>query len=64
MTSKNKKVGFAGPRVIEDTVRVKLPEGFQRSEFLLKHGMIDMIVQRSDMKDRISGLISKLHITD
>ena len=58
------QVGFAGPRVIEDTVRVKLPEGFQRSEFLLKHGMIDMIVQRSDMKDRISGLISKLHITD
>ena len=57
------QVGFAGPRVIQDTVRVKLPEGFQRSEFLLKHGMIDMIVQRSDMKDRISGLISKLHIT-
>ena len=57
------QVGFAGPRVIEDTVRVKLPEGFQRSEFLLKHGMIDMIVQRSHMKDKISGLISKLHIT-
>ena len=55
------QVGFAGPRVIEDTVRVKLPEGFQRSEFLLKHGMIDMIVQRSHMKDKISGLISKLH---
>ena len=57
------QVGFAGPRVIEDTVRVKLPEGFQRSEFLLKHGMIDMIIQRSQMKDKISGLISKLHIT-
>jgi acetyl-CoA carboxylase carboxyl transferase subunit beta len=57
------QVGFAGPRVIEDTVRVKLPEGFQRSEFLLKHGMIDMIIQRSQMKDKISGLISKLHIS-
>jgi acetyl-CoA carboxylase carboxyl transferase subunit beta len=57
------QVGFAGPRVIEDTVRVKLPEGFQRSEFLLKHGMIDMIVERSHMKDKISGLISKLHKT-
>jgi acetyl-CoA carboxylase carboxyl transferase subunit beta len=57
------QVGFAGPRVIEDTVRVKLPEGFQRSEFLLKHGMIDMIVHRSNMKDKISSLITKLHKT-
>ena len=55
------QVGFAGPRVIEDTVRVKLPEGFQRSEFLLNHGMIDMIVHRSEMKNKLSGLISKLH---
>ena len=55
------QVGFAGPRVIEDTVRVKLPEGFQRSEFLLNHGMIDMIVHRSDLKDKLTGLISKLH---
>ena len=55
------QVGFAGPRVIEDTVRVKLPDGFQRSEFLLDHGMIDMIVHRSDLKDKLSGLISKLH---
>jgi len=55
------QVGFAGPRVIEDTVRVKLPDGFQRSEFLLNHGMIDMIVHRSDLKDKLSGLISKLH---
>ncbi len=55
------QVGFAGPRVIEDTVRVKLPEGFQRSEFLLNHGMIDMIVHRSELKDKLSGLISKLH---
>ena len=55
------QVGFAGPRVIEDTVRVKLPDGFQRSEFLLDHGMIDMIVHRSNLKDKLSGLISKLH---
>ena len=55
------QVGFAGPRVIEDTVRVKLPDGFQRSEFLLNHGMIDMIVHRSEMKNKLSGLISKLH---
>ena len=55
------QVGFAGPRVIEDTVRVKLPDGFQRSEFLLNHGMIDMIVHRSDLKDKLTGLISKLH---
>ena len=55
------QVGFAGPRVIEDTLRVKLPDGFQRSEFLLNHGMIDMIVHRSELKNKLSGLISKLH---
>jgi acetyl-CoA carboxylase carboxyl transferase subunit beta len=43
-------IGFAGPRVIEQTIRQKLPEGFQRSEFLLEHGMIDSIVHRKDMK--------------
>jgi acetyl-CoA carboxylase carboxyl transferase subunit beta len=43
-------IGFAGPRVIEDTIRQKLPEGFQRSEFLLEHGMIDAVVHRKDMK--------------
>jgi acetyl-CoA carboxylase carboxyl transferase subunit beta len=43
-------IGFAGPRVIEQTIRQKLPEGFQRSEFLLEHGMIDAIVQRKDIK--------------
>lgn len=48
-------IGFAGPRVIEQTIRQKLPEGFQRSEFLLEHGMIDAIVHRKDMK----GFISK-----
>ena len=50
--------GFAGPRVIEQTVREKLPEGFQRSEFLLEHGAIDMIIDRRDMRDRIADLLS------
>ena len=53
-------IGFAGPRVIEQTVRQKLPEGFQRSEFLLDHGAIDMIVDRREMRDQIAGLIAKL----
>lgn len=52
-------IGFAGPRVIEQTVREKLPEGFQRSEFLLEHGVIDMIVHRNDMKSTLTRLISK-----
>ncbi|SHI91713.1 acetyl-CoA carboxylase carboxyltransferase subunit alpha [Malonomonas rubra DSM 5091] len=47
-------IGFAGPRVIEQTIRQTLPEGFQRSEYLLEHGMIDMIVQRKEMKQRLS----------
>lgn len=53
-------IGFAGPRVIEQTVREKLPEGFQRSEFLLEHGAIDMIVDRGDMRDRISNILRLL----
>ena len=53
-------IGFAGPRVIEQTVREKLPEGFQRSEFLLEHGAIDMIVSRPDMRDTIAGVLAKL----
>ena len=53
-------IGFAGPRVIEQTVREKLPEGFQRSEFLLSHGAIDMIVDRRDMKKKLVNLMSKL----
>ncbi|MCU7931461.1 MAG: acetyl-CoA carboxylase, carboxyltransferase subunit beta [Candidatus Thiodiazotropha sp. (ex Codakia rugifera)] len=56
----NALIGFAGPRVIEQTVREKLPEGFQRSEFLLDHGAIDMIIDRRDMRDRIADLISIL----
>jgi len=56
----NALIGFAGPRVIEQTVREKLPEGFQRSEFLLEHGAIDMILHRSDMQDKIAQLLAKL----
>ena len=54
-------IGFAGPRVIEQTVREKLPEGFQRSEFLLEHGAIDMIVDRRQLRKTITGLISHLN---
>lgn len=53
-------IGFAGPRVIEQTVRQTLPEGFQRSEFLLEHGAIDMIVDRRELRDHIARLLSKL----
>tara|TARA_R110002072_G_scaffold84814_1_gene192227 strand:- start:10512 stop:11378 length:867 start_codon:yes stop_codon:yes gene_type:complete len=56
----NALIGFAGPRVIEQTVRETLPEGFQKSEFLLEHGFIDMIIDRRNMKDKVSNLISKL----
>ncbi|MDK6460072.1 acetyl-CoA carboxylase carboxyl transferase subunit beta, partial [Klebsiella aerogenes] len=49
-------IGFAGPRVIEQTVREKLPEGFQRSEFLLEKGAIDMIVKRSEMRSTLGNL--------
>lgn len=56
----NALVGFTGPDVIRQTVRVKLPDGFQRSEFLLEHGAIDMIVHRKDLRDRIASLISNL----
>ena len=53
-------IGFAGPRVIEQTIGQKLPEGFQKSEFLLEHGFIDKIVERKDMKETISKII-KMH---
>jgi len=52
-------IGFAGPRVIEQTVREKLPEGFQRSEFLLEKGAIDMIIDRREMRDSLARLIAK-----
>ena len=54
----NALIGFAGPRVIEQTVREKLPEGFQRAEFLLDHGAIDMIVDRRDMANTLYKLIN------
>jgi acetyl-CoA carboxylase carboxyl transferase subunit beta len=53
-------IGFAGPRVIEQTIRQKLPEGFQRSEFLLQHGMVDSIVKRKDMKEMLGRLVALL----
>ena len=53
-------IGFAGPRVIEQTVRQTLPEGFQRAEFLLEHGAVDMIVDRRNMRDRLANLITML----
>lgn len=54
-------IGFAGPRVIEQTVRETLPEGFQKSEFLLKHGDVDMIMDRREMRERISSILSILN---
>ena len=53
-------IGFAGPRVIEQTVRQKLPEGFQRAEFLLEKGAIDMIVDRRQLRDKIARLLTLL----
>ncbi len=53
------RAGFAGPAIIEQTIRQKLPKGFQRSEFLLEHGAIDMIIHRSDARDTIAGLLAK-----
>ncbi|MDG0980015.1 MAG: acetyl-CoA carboxylase, carboxyltransferase subunit beta [Halieaceae bacterium] len=53
------RAGFAGPNIIEQTIRQKLPPGFQRSEFLLEHGAIDMIVHRNDMRETLGGLLQK-----
>jgi acetyl-CoA carboxylase carboxyl transferase subunit beta len=50
-------IGFAGPRVIEGTIKQKLPEGFQRSEFLLEHGMVDRIVSRTAMREELGVLL-------
>ncbi|MBX3708896.1 MAG: acetyl-CoA carboxylase, carboxyltransferase subunit beta [Gammaproteobacteria bacterium] len=60
----NALIGFAGPRVIEQTVREKLPEGFQRSEFLLKHGAIDMILHRSELRSGIGRILAKLSLRE
>ncbi|MDC1093693.1 acetyl-CoA carboxylase, carboxyltransferase subunit beta [Porticoccus sp.] len=56
----NARAGFAGPNIIEQTIRQKLPKGFQRAEFLLEHGAIDMIVARSKMRNTLASLLSKL----
>ncbi len=53
-------VGFAGPRVIEQTVREKLPEGFQRSEFLLEHGQVDMIIERRELRERLGKILRQM----
>lgn len=60
MAEPNALIGFAGPRVIQDTVREKLPEGFQRSEYLLDHGMLDMVVQRKDVPATLARVIGLL----
>ena len=56
----NALIGFAGPRVIEQTIRQKLPSGFQRSEFLLKHGMLDLVVHRRDLKSTVARILRLL----
>jgi acetyl-CoA carboxylase carboxyl transferase subunit beta len=56
----NALIGFAGQRVIESTIREKLPEGFQRAEYLLDHGMLDMVVKRADLKATLAQLIGYL----
>ena len=53
-------IGFAGPRVIKETIKRELPEGFQRAEFLLEHGFLDFIVDRKDLRDRLDDLLSIL----
>ena len=60
MAEPNALIGFAGPRVIEQTVREKLPEGFQRAEFLLNKGQIDMIVDRRELRSRVSVITQLL----
>ncbi len=57
-------IGFAGPRVIEQTIRQKLPEGFQRAEYLLDHGMVDIIIPRIEMRQKLSSILGMLRKTD
>jgi len=57
-------IGFAGARVIEQTVREKLPDGFQRAEYLLQHGIIDMVVKRTELKDTLARIISLLRVKE
>ena len=54
-------IGFAGPRVIKDTTKQDLPDGFQTSEFLLEHGLVDQIVDRREMRERLSGFLKALY---
>lgn len=54
-------IGFAGPRVIEQTIRQKLPEGFQRAEYLLDHGMVDVIIPRTEMRQKLASILRMLH---
>jgi acetyl-CoA carboxylase carboxyl transferase subunit beta len=56
----NALIGFAGPRVIEQTVRETLPEGFQRAEFLVEHGAVDLIIDRREMRERLASILSNL----
>ena len=63
MAEKGALIGFAGPRVIEQTMRQKLPEGFQRAEFLEKKGFADLIVERREMKEKLAALL-KFHATE
>ncbi len=60
LSEPNALIGFAGPRVIEQTIREKLPQGFQHSDFLLEHGMLDRIVTRAEMKEMLFGIMSSL----
>ena len=57
-------IGFAGARVIEQTVREKLPEGFQRAEYLLEHGIIDMVVKRTELRDTLGRIIGLLRVKE
>ena len=54
-------IGFAGPRVIKETIKADLPSGFQRAEYLLQHGMIDLIVERQDLKEQLGKLLALLY---
>jgi acetyl-CoA carboxylase carboxyl transferase subunit beta len=60
IAEKGSMIGFAGKRVIEETIKEKLPENFQTAEYLLEHGMIDIVVHRKELKEKISNVISHL----
>ena len=60
MSEPKARIGFAGPRVIEQTIRQKLPENFQKSEFLQEHGMVDMVVERKNMKETLYKILTNI----